>query len=125
MGNPRNGDRVSGPNSRTEIVAKDGGYKYTDVKSILFTYLKGKITVSPNPVTDNITLQLSSDHASSVKIALYDYSGKAVYQKNISIVAGDNNIRLTDLGNPAPGIYYIKLNIGEEVFTDKLVVVKN
>lgn len=110
---------------RIKIVSKDGAVKYTDVKSIVFTSLKGKITVSPNPVIDNITVQLSADHASVVKIALYDYSGKTVYEKNVPVVAGDNSIRLADLRNPAPGIYYIKLNIGEEVFTDKLVVIKN
>ncbi len=119
-------DALSGKSYyRIKIVSKDGAVKYTDVKSIVFTYLAGKITISPNPVTDNITVQLSADRASSIKIALYDYSGKIVYEKNVPVAAGDNSIRLTDLRNPAPGIYYIKLNIGEEVFTDKLVVIKN
>jgi hypothetical protein len=110
---------------RIKIVAKDGGYKYTEVKSILFTNLKGKIMVSPNPVINDITVQLSSDRATSVKVCLFDYSGKTVYEKNLPVTAGDNNIRLADFKKPAAGIYYIKINIGDEVFTDKLVVVGN
>ena len=110
---------------RIKIISRNGVVKYTDVKSIVFTYLNGKITVSPNPVIDVITVQLSADRATAIRIALYDYSGKMVYEKNVPVTAGDNNIKLSDLKNPAAGIYYIKLNIGEEVFTDKLVVVKN
>ena len=78
--------------------------------------------ISPNPVIDNITVQLSSEHAAAAKVVLYDYTGKAMYEKNVTVVEGDNTVRLTDLKNPAAGIYYIKISIGEEVFTDKLIV---
>jgi len=110
---------------RIKIVSKDGAFKYTEVKSISFSYLKGKITVSPNPVTDYITIQLSSENASSLKIALYDHSGKTVYEKNVKIVAGDNSIQIMDVKNITSGMYYIKLSIGDEIFTDKLIVAKN
>ncbi|MEO5681985.1 MAG: GEVED domain-containing protein [Chitinophagaceae bacterium] len=110
---------------RIKTVSKDGTFKYTGTKSVVFSYIKGKITVSPNPVTDYITVQLSADHAAPLKIALYDHSGKTVYEKSVPVAAGDNSIRLTDVKNILPGMYYIKLNIGDEIFTDKLVVVKN
>ena len=110
---------------RIKTVSKDGTFKYSVVKSISFSVLKGNIRVSPNPVTDYVTIQLSSEHAATLKIALYDYSGKTVYEKNTSVAAGDNTIRLTDVKTVLSGMYYIKLNIGDDMFTDKLIIVKN
>jgi GEVED domain/Secretion system C-terminal sorting domain len=110
---------------RIKIVAKDGRFKYTDIRSIVFANIKEKITVSPNPATDYITVQLTAEHAAAVKIGLFDHSGKLVYQKNVAVSAGSNNIRLSDINSPAPGLYYIKINIGEESFTEKLIIAKN
>ena len=110
---------------RIKTVSKDNSFRYSAVKSISFSFLKGTVKVSPNPVTDYVTIQLSSEHAATLKIALYDYSGKTVYEKNTSIAAGDNTIRLTDVKTVLSGMYYIKMNIGDEMFTDKLIIVKN
>ena len=110
---------------RIKTVSKDGSFRYSVVKSIAFSFLKGTVKVSPNPVTDYVTIQLSSEHTATIKIALYDYSGKTVYEKNTSVAAGDNTIRLTDVKTVLSGMYYIKINIGDEMFTDKLIIVKN
>ena len=81
--------------------------------------------VTPNPVTDYITIQLLLEHAASIKITLFDYSGKAMFEKNVTMVTGENTLRLTDVPNVPTGMYYIKLNVGEEVFTQKLIIAKN
>lgn len=110
---------------RIKIIGKDGSIKYTEVKTIYFSSLTDKISVSPNPVTDYINIRFTTGQATVVKIALHDHNGKTIYEKKVNAVAGENTVRLSDLKIMASGMYYLNLGIGEEIFSEKLVVNRN
>jgi|GEM_PF-6378805 len=88
---------------------------------------KDKLLLVPNPNTGKFTLQIinSSSHVSFEEskiiktISIYDMIGKVVYQST--------NIRQTqivdiDISNLKTGIYFIKVQSGDKVYTDKVIV---
>lgn len=72
------------------------------------------ISIYPNPAKNYININNSSI---SNSINIHDLSGKIVQTENIQF--GLQQIKLSDLSS---GIYYIKYQLAEEVYTEKLII---
>ncbi|MBE0639120.1 MAG: S8 family serine peptidase [Bacteroidales bacterium] len=78
--------------------------------------LSSQISVYPNPADDLVTIYISSNDR-EVTYAISDVDGKLVYQSNFS--GSETSLNVSDF---KPGIYMIRLEIGGEIFTRRLVV---
>lgn len=76
---------------------------------------KGLFTASPNPVNDNLTLNLNDTEATEAIIELYDMLGRIVIQKTISAHSID-----IDMHALTPGTYLIKVQKGMKIGIKKL-----
>lgn len=79
--------------------------------------------VYPNPAEDNTLISFSLIEKAETTISIYDVVGKEisnVYTGNLN--AGDHQYSIADNAKLASGIYFIKLNVGGESFTKKLIV---
>ena len=89
--------------------------------------LTGSLQVYPNPTNGKFTIELKADHASfnTASLEIINLLGQVVYtQKAIVIDEGLTNE--INLDSPlADGVYYLKLNVGENAFAKSILLRKD
>ena len=76
--------------------------------------------VFPNPISDHLFIEITSDEYFSSVIVLMDILGNSVQKwEAVGIVPGTQKIRLT-LNDLHSGIYLLKIKIGPRVFVNRL-----
>ena len=97
--------------------AQDSGSTTTPTELYLHVY--------PNPVTDQLTLQVNLPYDSDVTIELLDAMGRSVqgYQTQIEAQAlVPVSTHWTSIGQLSSGIYYVRYTTQQESFTKAIVV---
>jgi hypothetical protein len=81
------------------------------------------ITISPNPATpsETITITISGEYASDAKVSITSTSGSIVGSVIPSVGADAMTVSLSGL-NLQAGIYFIRIESGDKVFSGKLCV---
>ncbi|NOZ47217.1 MAG: PKD domain-containing protein [Chlorobi bacterium] len=72
------------------------------------------LRIYPNPATSELTIETGIEDNSVVNI--YSYTGALVKTMNLK-----QDVTTINISNLTPGIYFIKVNNGEEVYTNKLI----
>jgi hypothetical protein len=80
-------------------------------------------TISPNPTTGVITIQMKLRQLNKFSIRITDGSGKTVYTSKPVNVSG-NVTKQIDLRGMEQGIYYLETTLNDKRFTEKILVVK-
>lgn len=97
----------------------------TEVKTIPAIISDGKISIFPNPVTDNqFTLRFNKLEAGNYTMQVTDVTGRQVLQQGINI-NGDNQAQRINLSSSASkGVYLVKIADAQSkiVFSTKIVV---
>ncbi|HKJ41091.1 MAG TPA: T9SS type A sorting domain-containing protein [Sunxiuqinia sp.] len=76
--------------------------------------------IYPNPVSDQVSLEIHAADYSQVKFELIDILGNKIKQwHKMELVPGDQKIKL-DLQTYNPGFYLIKARIGEQVIVKRI-----
>jgi len=87
------------------------------------TYISG-YNIYPNPIQNGTTLNLEfNSHTDSedATLSVYNLTGQLTQSENLTIQNGKNHFTTT-LKNYAAGIYFVKLQSGTYVGTQKLVI---
>lgn len=77
------------------------------------------VTVSPNPFSDQLRLQVQAESPVDLEIAVVALSGEVVMTKSIRLVDGLDQV--LDLAALPAGVYYLRLFNNEEQFERKIV----
>ncbi|MFH1320290.1 MAG: T9SS type A sorting domain-containing protein [Bacteroidota bacterium] len=100
--------------SRRDTVKDAIVISFTGIKEKIIS-IKEKISIYPNPLTEEITLQFNQPGNEDIKIRIYNVLGELVY-KNI-IPQSRNKVNLSDLPG---GIYLLQLE-GEKIIRKKII----
>jgi hypothetical protein len=82
-----------------------------------------EINVFPNPSDGRFQLKLEHDGTEKVSAKVFDITGKLV--KNISedLVTEDSSVTANiNLDSPKSGIYFLRIEIGNQVYTKKIII---
>ena len=80
------------------------------------------ILVYPNPFTDNISITFREMGLETIKIHLYDQSGRMVFSSEVyPQQAGEIKIDLQNKTKIENGIYYLLIDIGNNTWCKKLI----
>ncbi|MFC4263743.1 T9SS type A sorting domain-containing protein [Ferruginibacter yonginensis] len=79
---------------RIQLVDVDGAVQYSSTQALPLSNKKINVVVSPNPVTTQAQVQISSSVAENVNITIINTAGKVCYQQNKRITIGNNNIAI-------------------------------
>jgi hypothetical protein len=82
-----------------------------------------KVTIVPNPVRDMMQLQILSKSSSTIRLVIFDQSGKLISSRKFE-QKGRSVITLDDLANNSRGVYFALIYIGDKIFRQKLVLAK-
>lgn len=109
---------------RLKMIDKDGSFSYSDIvrletsrKSVALTMLY------PNPVKDQLNIQIQSDKTQSLSVSLTDMSGKLIMSNTLNVSTGLNN-RMLNLNQLASGIYLLQYKNAEGFNTETFKIVK-
>jgi flagellar hook assembly protein FlgD len=84
----------------------------------------GIIDVSPNPFNPQTTFKFSLQQDSEVKLIIYDVMGREVEKIFEGRLSGGIHNYEWNAGRYNSGVYFYKLFIDQEVYTDKLILIK-
>jgi subtilisin family serine protease len=85
---------------------------------------KAIITVYPNPFIDKVSIELVSKINANSKIELYNSIGIKVRTSNIERNSNNSIIELSNLNNLPKGIYFIRMEIGNQQLTKTISKIK-
>jgi hypothetical protein len=79
------------------------------------------VNIYPNPVNTLSTIEFTSEHASSIKVLIYDICGRKVYASEVTEThAGISKITVNVKDLPA-GLYFYRLKTGNQMITKKVI----
>ncbi len=100
---------------------KDGNFVYSNIVAINFT-IKGLHVGAtyPNPFTDKIKLDVSSDRIETLHIQLSDNLGRVLRVITVSAQKGVNQFSLENLNSLAPGLYNVEVKTSYTTYRAKV-----
>ena len=82
------------------------------------------IIITPNPVKDVMRLDISSSTRGIAELFIYNVAGKQMMQLPISVQKENTTVEVTGFESWAPGIYSVKVTLGNGVFIKRIVLIK-
>jgi hypothetical protein len=114
---------IGASTGETEIViqGKSDGMSVTDTLSVVVAEATGinsnealAIELYPNPT--NGILSIQSNNSNKLQIAIYNYEGQKVYERNIY-----KHQEWIDISDISTGSYILRIQQGKEVYTKKII----
>jgi len=100
----------------SQIIVTEG-----DLTAITDNKLDTIISLYPNPVIDELNIELNTDQSDDITLEVYNYSGQLVYQVSNELNSGSNSMRL-DASQFSAGMYFVKIS-GNNVKLDESVTI--
>jgi trimeric autotransporter adhesin len=94
---------------RLRMIDADGAFSYSGVIILYLEKTRGSVNIHPNPVMNDVTLEINAVVAEKANCELTDVTGKIVLQQSVQLVKGDNTITI-HLDKLPAGIYYLKVS---------------
>ena len=105
------------------LFVKMSGNQSRLVNTTKETSTKFSTNLSPNPANNKATLSYNVDEDKIMTVKMYDITGRMISSNEYASSTGLNN-QTIDLNNVKKGLYFVELNDGSNVTTQKLVVDK-
>jgi Secretion system C-terminal sorting domain len=105
---------------RIKQIDVNGTFIYSDIKNVRLTEKGTIISAFPNPVTDFTTVKIDVIEAADLNISLINADGKQL-QTSILKAAKVLNLKKIDMNNLPKGDYLLKVTLGTEVQTIKVI----
>jgi hypothetical protein len=106
---------------RLRIVDKDGKYSYSKIIPVKLDQPENSISVYPNPVDNYAIVNLYSDKPGNGMLRLIDEAGRQILIKSFTVISGNNNLTLDQLGHLPKGIYVIQVMLNNNLYNQKIV----
>lgn len=108
---------------RLKLVSITGEIKFSN--TLVFKTGDGTLTktldVYPSVFTTQFTAKISAATSETGTLQMVDLSGRIVYQKQVSLQAGVNNVSVNDMNIHAKGNYVVALKTSKGLLTRKVV----
>jgi hypothetical protein len=107
---------------RLKIVDKDGHSVYSNM-AVINVSIKGTFITAayPSPFTDRISITIASETTNTVSCRLFDNTGKVLSTVKGTVYKGVNTLNLPNLGALGKGAYFLQVQAGELMQTQKLI----
>ena len=79
--------------------------------------------IYPNPANDQVNINLNMKQSENVNITIFNYLGQEVTNTNYGSMNGVNTLNIK-LNNLSSGMYFVKITIGDKVYTKPLQITK-
>jgi hypothetical protein len=108
---------------RLKITSVTGSVSYSKVINIsLEQAAHPQVSITPNPVKDEMQVSIYSPTARNYQLGIYDYTGRLLKTMNSNVQEGYSKINLAGFKSWPNGIYVVKLLLGTEIFTERILL---
>jgi len=108
---------------RLKITSVTGNVTYSKILSLSMSQSAyPQVTITPNPVKDIMQVNIYSPNARNFQLGIYDYTGRLLRTMNSHVQEGSSNITLTGFRNWPNGVYVVRLLLGNESFTERILL---
>lgn len=90
------------------MVDIDGTYKYSNIVAVTLPFTTGNITVSPNPVINEVKIMVASPEQGNIQWKLIDNVGRILLKGSEQVSEGPNTFIINMSRLPA-GTYYLNV----------------
>jgi trimeric autotransporter adhesin len=95
---------------RVKLISKDGSEKYSNIVSVK-KYNKFEIQVAPNPVKNELLVNIFTEKDAIVQVKIINVNGAVVlYKNNVVLLKGSNQININGIKNLASGSYVVQID---------------
>jgi hypothetical protein len=91
------------------MVDVDGTYEYSNTVTILMPFITGKLTVSPNPVINEVKISVASPEDGRVQWKLIDNVGRVMLKGTENVKKGSGNNFTINMTRLSAGTYYLSV----------------
>jgi hypothetical protein len=91
------------------MVDIDGTYKYSHVVTISLPLTTGKLSISPNPVLNEMKVTIASPDHGKVQWKLMDNVGRIMLKGTEQVKKGDGNNFTINMNRLSAGTYYLSV----------------
>jgi SdrD B-like domain/Secretion system C-terminal sorting domain len=105
---------------RIKEVDINGQSKYSVIVSVNIKSVN-KITVTPNPFTSYVHLQIPADKNGLAVIRIINAAGQVVYSRKVELTAGQNSVSADGLDNLSKGLYFLEVESGNLTRKEKIL----
>lgn len=109
---------------RLKVIGKAGEIRYSNALVVRKSVSKKPFTVAPNPAKDKVQVKFYVEKDTEITIRIVDNTGKIVLLKTQPVTKGYNDITVNDLHRFNKATYNIQLILNNEIFTEKLVLIR-
>ncbi|MBP6658796.1 MAG: T9SS type A sorting domain-containing protein, partial [Bacteroidia bacterium] len=109
---------------RLKQIAPDGSFIYSKVAKVTPKSNSKNLSinsVSPNPFSNEMRINLSSGVSQKTTIQLISSDGKTKFQKDYQSDSGENKIEITNLDALEPGTYILIIESANDRITKKVI----
>ncbi|MEO7524525.1 MAG: GEVED domain-containing protein, partial [Ferruginibacter sp.] len=108
---------------RVRVTKNSGAIEFSETKKVDFKK-ETLISLSPNPARNKAVLKIETAVAGKGHISILDYTARSMYEANIKLINGTNEIDLPIVKKLSNGMYKVSVKINDDEFVTTLVVVK-
>src|SRR5579871_802568 len=102
---------------RLKMVSTSGAVEYSNVLSFrTASETENKFKVYPTVINSAATVQFSSDKETASMLQMVDYTGRALYEQQIQMTEGINNISISNFGRMPAGSYIAVLRSADKIY---------
>jgi hypothetical protein len=110
---------------RLRMLSTEGAARYTRIIRLSVNQTgKTGISVSPNPAKAFMQVNISSSSEKTVRLAIYDMNGKQLRTVQTLIQKGNSAISIPNTEKWQRGMYVVRVQLDQEVFTEKFILTK-
>lgn len=110
---------------KIKVTAKSGKTKYSDVIVLQTSNSDNtNVLIFPNPTYGELWFFLYAKINEVAEFSIWDTQGKQINAGKMKIHIGENTVKFTGLSESPVGIYLIKIKLGTEVITRKILKLK-
>jgi ELWxxDGT repeat protein len=80
-------------------------------------------SIYPNPVSEILSIDCTSLYTDAFDLVICDEMGNVVYQNKYNHMDRNSKVLVSTMGMES-GLYFLKINSGDKIFTEKLVVLQ-
>ncbi len=120
-------DNISFSNNEELLVAHVNSFLLLFPSHIVETSVEGtnknrvNLTVTPNPASNIISIQFSTETNEPIKLSIIDLLGNEIGIIDEGNIENQNYSIDYNISNIPPSIYFIRLELGSEIFTKKFI----